>query len=490
MTTREEENSQLSLVNNLERKITLKIEKLEYSLSKKIEELTTQLETTNTKFDHAISKQNENKLKMEKIESLLAFQNKANDMLTTHEIRINNAIKDLENAKYKYDKIFIDNLTVPGYIGEFCTFKTMRDYIDNNIKEMSSLNQFKNKSDMDLKEYKTKLESLIKQFTQSLNQFSSQQIAYANGMKKETMKYVDDEIKIINDKVQDLRLENTKEGIRMKEKTEELIKEKENVIALKEELKKSFKNDSDNLKTEFNNAINNFNEFKREYLKIKSRFIELIEFIKDVRFRRNLVDFNGIKKREIKGLVDKIEFKKRKKEEINLDKPLDLDYDVFTGEKETFEEEEEEPKNVIENKNDVKKNTTNIVSSPKKTPVYQNKVSTSPRIQRVKHIQNENPYDEGKNVNIINLGFDSDIKKPSFILEKNIGYKTSNDFYQRSEKKNSTVKESNNKVKDMITKSSKFKTQEKTSIDCTPANQNKNIESRYYSPNVHRKKEN
>ena len=32
MTTREEENSQLSLVNNLERKITLKIEKLEYSL--------------------------------------------------------------------------------------------------------------------------------------------------------------------------------------------------------------------------------------------------------------------------------------------------------------------------------------------------------------------------------------------------------------------------------------------------------------------------
>ena len=490
MTTREEENSQLSLVNNLERKITLKIEKLEYSLSKKIEELTTQLETTNTKFDHAISKQNENKLKMEKIESLLAFQNKANDMLTTHEIRINNAIKDLENAKYKYDKIFIDNLTVPGYIGEFCTFKTMRDYIDNNIKEMSSLNQFKNKSDMDLKEYKTKLESLIKQFTQSLNQFSSQQIAYANGMKKETMKYVDDEIKIINDKVQDLRLENTKEGIRMKEKTEELLKEKENVIALKEELKKSFKNDSDNLKTEFNNAINNFNEFKREYLKIKSRFIELIEFIKDVRFRRNLVDFNGIKKREIKGLVDKIEFKKRKKEEINLDKPLDLDYDVFTGEKETFEEEEEEPKNVIENKNDVKKNTTNIVSSPKKTPVYQNKVSTSPRIQRVKHIQNENPYDEGKNVNIINLGFDSDIKKPSFILEKNIGYKTSNDFYQRSEKKNSTVKESNNKVKDMITKSSKFKTQEKTSIDCTPANQNKNIESRYYSPNVHRKKEN
>ena len=474
MTTREEENSQLSLVNNLERKLTLKIEKLEYSLSKKIDELTSKLEATNTKFDHAIDKQNENKLKMEKIESLLAFQNKANDMLTTHEIRINNAIKDLENAKYKYDKIFIDNLTVPGYIGEFCTFKTMRDYIDNNIKEMSSLNQFKNKSDMDLKEYKTKLESLIKQFTQSLNQFSSQQIAYANGMKKETMKYVDDEIKIINDKVQDLRLENTKEGIRMKEKTEELLKEKENVIALKEELKKSFKEDSDNLKIEFNNAINNFNEFKREYLKIKSRFIELIEFIKDVRFRRNLVDFNGIKKREIKGLVDKIEFKKRKKEEIDLDKPLDLDYDVFTGEKEIFEEEQES-KNIIDNKTEVKKKTAqNITSSPKKSSVHQNKVSTSPRVQRVKHIQNENPYDEGNNVNIINLGFDNESKHSSNV-EKNIGYKTSTGFYQRSDKKNATVKENNNKVKEMITKSSKFKTQEKTSIDCNPANQKKNL---------------
>ena len=40
-----------------------------------------------------------------------------------------------------------------------------------------------------------------------------------------------------------------------------------------------------------------------------------------------------------------------------------------------------------------------------------------------------------KNVNIINLGFDSDIIKPSFILEKNIGYKTSNEFYQRQKKK-------------------------------------------------------
>ena len=65
-------------------------------------------------------------------------------------------------------------------------------------------------------------------------------------------------------------------------------------------MKKSFKNNSENLKIEFNNAINNFNEFKREYLKIKSRFIELIEFIKDVRFRRNLVDFNGIKKEKLK----------------------------------------------------------------------------------------------------------------------------------------------------------------------------------------------
>ena len=87
-------------------------------------------------------------------------------------------MSELSSAKIKYDKIFIDNLTVPGYIGEYSQYKTLREYLSVNISQVSSLVTYKDKMDLDLKQYKDKLESLIFQFTQSLNQFSTQQITY------------------------------------------------------------------------------------------------------------------------------------------------------------------------------------------------------------------------------------------------------------------------------------------------------------------------
>ena len=86
----------------------------------------------------------------------------------------------------------------------------------------------------------------------------------------------------------------------------------DNINKLKIELKKGFDDEVSDIENKFNDVVNNFNDFKSEYLKIKGRFIELIEFIKDVRFRKNLVDFDGIKKKEIDNLVHKIDFKNNK----------------------------------------------------------------------------------------------------------------------------------------------------------------------------------
>ena len=62
----------------------------------------------------------------------------------------------------------------------------------------------------------------------------------------------------------------------------------------------------------------------------------MVEFIKDVRFRRNLVDFNGVSKWEVHQLADKLDGKKKgyspevKKPNLEIeDKPVDLNYDFF-----------------------------------------------------------------------------------------------------------------------------------------------------------------
>ena len=81
-------------------------------------------------------------------------------------------------------------------------------------------------------------------------------------------------------------------------------------------------------------------DIRRNLIKIRSRFSDLVEFIKDVRFRRNLVDFNGVSKREVHQLADKLDRKKKgyspevKKPNLEIeDKPVDLNYDFFTGQK-------------------------------------------------------------------------------------------------------------------------------------------------------------
>ena len=370
------EDELLGKIKKLENRLNSKLELVSSENKNKFEEMENKIKSTNIKFDHFVEKNEENRIKIEKIDNLLKFESKTKDILMTQDIKLTSVSKDIESMKLKYDKFLIDNLTVPGFIGDYCKYHSIREYLENNIKEMSALNKYKDKSELDIKSYKNKLESLISQFTLSLNQYSNQQIQYVNEAKEEIKNILSFEIENLNEKIQNVRIENNKVSNDFNNKIIEINTEIENVFKLKIDLNQKFKNEIQLIEKKFNDVVNNVNKFKIEYGKIKKRFIELIEFIKDVRFRKNLVDFDGIKKKEINTLVHKIEFKKKKKEEINFDKPLDLNYDVFTGEREELEEnnnnilnEEIEQKNKEEeeeNKNKIIINEQKIISPSEK----------------------------------------------------------------------------------------------------------------------------
>ena len=55
-------------------------------------------------------------------------------------------------------------------------------------------------------------------------------------------------------------------------------------------------------------TIKSFEEFKNEYGVIRHKFMELAEFIKDVRFRKNIG--GNVKKKEVKQMVKKMLKKK------------------------------------------------------------------------------------------------------------------------------------------------------------------------------------
>ena len=58
-------------------------------------------------------------------------KNNSEDIFT-QKIGITNCEKNLDSATKKYDKIVIENLNVPGLIGNSCQYKNLREYIEVN----------------------------------------------------------------------------------------------------------------------------------------------------------------------------------------------------------------------------------------------------------------------------------------------------------------------------------------------------------------------
>ena len=70
------------------------------------------------------------RIKLDKIDGLEKFKESADEIFFS----LNNGVKKLQSeittACNKYDKIFLENLEIPGLIGDFCKFKNLRYYIE------------------------------------------------------------------------------------------------------------------------------------------------------------------------------------------------------------------------------------------------------------------------------------------------------------------------------------------------------------------------
>lgn len=162
-----------NIINNLKEELLHYIRQIEKNLQEQINQKYLQLETNNNslieKFN-LIKENNEQilatlalqKLKLEKLSDYVTFKKKIESMTTTHEIRINSIIDDVFNFKIKYGKIITDNLVVPGFIGQSCQFKTISDYLLNQILESSKTKNEKEQIKSDIKECKNKVEGFLK----------------------------------------------------------------------------------------------------------------------------------------------------------------------------------------------------------------------------------------------------------------------------------------------------------------------------------------
>ena len=227
--------------------------------------------------------------------------------------------RNLFDACSKYDKIISSCLSVPGLIGKGCKYLNLKNFLETTDKKISELLNTVNKNNGDFNKYKDKLESLIGQFKFQIDNNQNKYMNFCNEKIADSKKEMDEQFKLFNEKMDRLRLENGKHSFELINRTEELTTKINRINNITNEVDEKLKEELDKYKEYNKELLKVFDSQKDEFKQIKARFTELSEFIKDVRFLRNLNQYNKGNEN-----FDAISFLKKARnlsKKMNFDKP-------------------------------------------------------------------------------------------------------------------------------------------------------------------------
>ena len=299
---------------------------LEIRLKNQIEKYSTQFSNSLSSFQKKIKELNENNNKVmnslpdinfhiSKIDQIEKFDLKADNKLSSHDLRITTILAEIEKIKTKYDKIVLDNLYIPGYVGAKCQFQNLSEYLLSNVNEVTLLKSEVEQLKSDTKNMKAKHDNTIKQIVGIIDGSVKRCNEYTDNKQKDFQLLLDTRMKEFNEKIMEIRMNVCK--IQMK--TEE---------------------EYNNLNIEFHrlseekNQFTNF--FQNKLLLIKK---ELTKLQKDYKTNKN--DFkqknqnlgNDVKniKDNINNLINLMQIY-QKKEKIDIHHSLNFDLNLSSGE--------------------------------------------------------------------------------------------------------------------------------------------------------------
>lgn len=117
---------------DIEKNVLDKINYMEIKYDKKFQSMENSFDSHNIRINDINSNISQLKLNVDKLpETFKRIDSLCEDGFK-NSIKLKSLSTELSNAISKYDKIYLDNLVLPGIIGENCRFKSMKEYIDVN----------------------------------------------------------------------------------------------------------------------------------------------------------------------------------------------------------------------------------------------------------------------------------------------------------------------------------------------------------------------
>ena len=357
------QNELLSDINSLEKKLSDKITQLSIVIQnqKLISEQNFELSKGNYKIllEKIESNENLDKIKQQFTE----FKTKINNNLIVNNSKISSLERELKDIGFKYDNLFNNNISTPGLIGKGGKYKDLRNFREYLDKKINELIIYKEKNIIDIKKYKEKTDNIIGQIQLRTQNNESKYFEFCYEKINEAKKEIMDKFNLLDESINNIKIENGKYSFDLIKKSEDLQNQINTFKNIEQDINTKLKEQSEKYQNYNNDLVKLFESQSDEFKLIKSRFTELSEFIKDVRFMRNLNNFKG------KGVnqnneINSVSFLKDSRllsKRINFDKPQkynkneEIKYEYNKTENDFNKKNEDEEKNK-NNKNNIKYN--------------------------------------------------------------------------------------------------------------------------------------
>ena len=291
-------NELLKRINSLESRLSDRIKLHDKDFTMKLDTISEKIKPMQTDIYTLMHISSEKEKNIEKIENLEKFKNKTESTILAQNIRINKSLDEISDIKAKYDKIIIENLTIPGFVGHSCKYKNLSEFIISNLKENDKNENQYNNLNNEIVSLKQKTDNLLKMYFGIFD------------------KIFDRANKLIENKNEDLKIALGKKLEEIMDKISEIkLKDIENKMNLENHLKQfklftedvyGFKEHLDKLDAKIEQELNkNNNEREEENNNVKNNVI------------------NASKEKIVDTKKSIIKYKKEKEESKKISKTLE-----------------------------------------------------------------------------------------------------------------------------------------------------------------------
>ena len=202
------QNEVLKDIKTLENKVNEKISTILKTVNNTSLILNQKYENSKIKMDEILQTLDPEKI-MDKInERLDKFNTKLQESTLVTNTKLSSFERDLSNACFKYDRIFLNNISSPGLIGDGCPYQTMRSFLEfmnNKIKELIST---KERNAVDFKKYNDWVKTTLDKFREEMNENKNSNYNFLVKEIKQYDKRTIEKIKAVEDRLSFIKIEN------------------------------------------------------------------------------------------------------------------------------------------------------------------------------------------------------------------------------------------------------------------------------------------